>query len=102
MQKSLTAFFSGLALSVLIAAYAYEVGRRRRLNLGRFDLNRCSIEDLRSLGLEEGTSERIIESRPYRSKLELLSRVMLPNEVYVGVKNRVTVANPDEPVKVAS
>ena len=101
MQKILTAFFSGLALSVL-AAYVYEVGRCRQSDLGHFDLNRCSIEDLRSLGLEEGTPERIIESRPYRSKLELVSRVMLPNEVYVGVKNRVTVANPDEPVKVVS
>ena len=100
MHKSLTAFFSGLALSVL-AVYVYEVGRRRQSNLGRLDLNRCSIEDLRSLGLEEGTPESIIESRPYRSKLELVSRVMLPNEVYVGVKNRVTVANPDEAVKVA-
>ena len=101
MQKSLTPFFSGLALSVL-AAYVYEVGRRRQLNLGHFDLNRCSIGDLRSLGLEEGAAEKIIESRPYRSKLELVSRVMLPNQIYVGVKNRVTVADPEEPVKVAS
>jgi len=43
-----------------------------------------------------------VESRPYRSKLELVSRVMLPNAIYEGVKNRVSVINSNEPVKVAS
>ncbi len=67
-----------------------------------FDLNQCSIGDLRSLGLDEGTAEKILESRPYRSKLELVSRVMLTHEVYVGVKDRVSVADPNDPAKVAS
>jgi hypothetical protein len=101
MQKSLAAFFSGLALSVL-AAYVLSEVRRRQRGLGPFDLNQCSVGDLRSLGLDEGTAEKILESRPYRSKLELVSRVMLPNDVYVGVKDRVSVANSNDPVMVAS
>jgi hypothetical protein len=103
MKKSLAAFFSGLAVSVF-AAYASPWIRRRWLEqgLGPVDLNLCSTEDLRGLGLEDDTIERIVESRPYRSKLELVSRVMLPSDVYVAIKNHVNVVSPDEPVKIAS
>jgi hypothetical protein len=103
MKKSLAVFFSGLAVS-LLAAYASRGIRRQRreAGLGLVDLNSCSVRDLNGLGLEDSTIERIVESRPYRSKLELVSRVMLPNDVYAAIKNRVNVANTNEPIKFAS
>ena len=102
MKKSLLAFISGLGVS-LLAAYASRGIRRQRReqDLHLLDLNRCSTRELRGLGLEDETVERIVESRPYRSKLELVSRVMLPNDVYATVKNRVNVTNTNEPIKFA-
>jgi hypothetical protein len=36
------------------------------------DLNRGDASDLRSLGLSQALADRVIENRPYRSKLELV------------------------------
>ena len=102
MKRTLTAFFAGLSLSAAAAYLLRGIQQRRQAGHGLLDLNQCSMEDLRGLGLEESTIERIVESRPYRSKLELVSRVMLPNPIYEGVKNRVSITNSNEPVKVAS
>lgn len=84
---------------------------RQLANLGRafaegvrqngVDINEASVDELVSLGLDRGIADRIIENRPYRSRLELVSRVMLPNEVYNSIKDRVSIARSSEPVKVA-
>lgn len=66
------------------------------------DLNECPTEQLVGAGVDRETAERIVENRPYRSKLELIERVMLPNDVYALVKNRVWVSGANEPVKVAT
>jgi hypothetical protein len=101
MKRIVATFFAGLSLSVIAAYVLHKTQHRRQAGGGLFDLNQCSKEDLRSLKLEESTVERIIESRPYRSKLELVSRVLLPSEIYDPIKNRVSVSNSQEPVKVA-
>jgi len=116
MKKGFAAFISGVGVS-LLAAYAARGIRRQRKEQGldqvpdqvsdhfqgkQIDLNQCSMSDFRKLGLDEHTAERICENRPYRTKLELVSRLMLPSDVYGTIKDRVEVFNPDEPVKVAS
>lgn len=103
MKKNLATFISGLVVSVF-AVYASRWIRRQKHEQGAalVDLNLSSTEDLCSLGLEHDTAERIVENRPYRSKLELVSRVMLPNDVYAAIKNRVGVSSANEPVKIAS
>lgn len=66
------------------------------------DLNSASFQDLMSLGLDRLMAERIIENRPYRSRLDLVSRVVIPSDIYDGIKHRISVSRPDEGVKVAS
>ena len=101
-MRSVAAFLSGIGVS-LLATYAARGIRRQRRKQGRglIDLNQCSVEDFKNLGLDSETAGRVFENRPYRSKLELVSRVMLPNDVYSSIKDRVGVSNPQEPVKVA-
>jgi hypothetical protein len=43
----------------------------------------------------------LIENRPYRTKLELVSRMVLSPEEYAAIKGRVSVAEANEPVKIA-
>lgn len=66
------------------------------------DLNNASAEQLLSLGLDPGLAGRIIENRPYRSRLELVSRVLLPRDIYNSIKNRVSVSRPPRQFKAAS
>ncbi len=65
------------------------------------DLNACSTEQLLNAGVDRETAARILENRPYRSKFELVERVMVPTDIYGRIKNRVWVSGANEPVKVA-
>ncbi len=54
------------------------------------NINRASQQELMTvLGLDAGTAERIVEHRPYPSKLDLLGRMVVPEDVYVGIKDRI-------------
>ena len=65
------------------------------------DLNEADSAQLQELGLDPQAVERLIENRPYRSKLELVSRMVLAEAVYTTIKDKVAVAAGREPVKVA-
>jgi hypothetical protein len=51
------------------------------------DLNYTDSEQLKGLGIE--SVERLIENRPYRNKMELVSRMILANAVYDTIKDRM-------------
>jgi hypothetical protein len=65
------------------------------------DLNSASVDQLASLGLSEESEERVIENRPYRNKLELVSRMILSQDEYAAIKDKISVAKANEPVKIA-
>jgi hypothetical protein len=57
--------------------------------------------ELLNLGLDQNSVDRVIENRPYRSKLELVSRMVLAEGEYAAVRDRIAVAEGRDPVKVA-
>jgi hypothetical protein len=65
------------------------------------DLNSASANKLTDLGLSAETRERLIDNRPYRTKLELISRMILSQHDYAAIKDRVSVAEANESVKIA-
>jgi hypothetical protein len=65
------------------------------------DLNVAETTDLLNIGLDQQSVDRLIENRPYRSKLELVSRMVLPEHVYASIRDLVAVAEGRDPIKVA-
>jgi hypothetical protein len=65
------------------------------------DLNSANADQLTKLGLSAETQERLIDNRPYRNKLELISRMVLSQDEYAAIKDRVSVAEANESVKIA-
>ena len=65
------------------------------------DLNDADEAQLHTLGLDPESLQRLLENRPYRSKLELVSRMILPEDAYASIKNKIGVTRGDEPVKTA-
>lgn len=65
------------------------------------DLNGAAGEQLSELGLTPESIERLVENRPYRNKLELVSRMILSDGEYSAIKDKVSVAKGGEPVKTA-
>lgn len=54
------------------------------------NINEASQQELmRFLGLDPETAERIVEHRPYPSKLDLLGRMVVPEEIYLSIKDRI-------------
>jgi DNA uptake protein ComE-like DNA-binding protein len=70
--------------------------------VGIVDLNQASAEDFERIGVhDQDMVERIIEGRPYRNKMDLLSRMIVPEEVYSVIKSHIEVHGAEESVKIA-
>ena len=65
------------------------------------DLNTASIEDILGLGLNRETVDKIVENRPYRNKLDLLSMMVVTEQAYNAIKHQVGIARATESIKVA-
>ena len=63
------------------------------------DLNTANADQLTGLGFSRGTLERFLENRPYRNKLELVSRMVLTQEDYSRVKDRIAISAAREAIK---
>jgi hypothetical protein len=64
------------------------------------DLSTASRDDLLRLGVNGEMSDRILENRPYRSKLDLLSRMVISEDTYNLIKHQVGIARATESVKI--
>jgi hypothetical protein len=122
VKRSTKAIIGGFCLgTILLYGWRWYYGRRRIRNFHLtnddlnysdrsaeelvsqhlIDLNSANADQLPELGLSAEAQERLIENRPYRTKLELVSRMVLSPEEYAAIKGRVSVAEANEPVKIA-
>lgn len=65
------------------------------------DLNEAVASELSGLGLDQETVERLVENRPYRSKLELVSRMVIPEAIFATIRDKVAISEGRNPIKVA-
>ncbi len=65
------------------------------------DLNEADNAQLQALGLGSDSLDRLVENRPYRTKLELVSRLILGADEYALIRDKVAVANARETFKFA-
>lgn len=122
MKRSTKAIIGGFCLgTILLYGGRWYYGRRRIRNFHLtnddlnysdrspeelisehlVDLNSANADQLTELGVSAETQERLIENRPYRTKLELVARMVLSPAEYAAIKDRVSVAEANESVKVA-
>ncbi len=70
-------------------------GERKTFNLsprsnGVLNINEASQREIMQvLGLDAETAERIVEHRPYPSRLDLLGRMVVSNDVYLTIKDKI-------------
>ena len=92
-MKRLILWTAGIALGLWVAKELREA--RQRLYGGpSLDLNECSREDLLQVpSLNEALADRIIENRPYRHRLDLVARMVVPSGIYQSIRDRVDVSS---------
>lgn len=83
----------GLGMGALLVKLAQTVGHRPFSSReSEFtDLNRAERAELERLDLAPVAIDRIMENRPYRNKLELISRMVIPNALYSRIRHRIGV-----------
>jgi hypothetical protein len=92
-MKNLVWFLAGVGAAAALAQFA---SWRRTLPTTQeqhgLDLNNCNREELLQLpGIKSDTAERILDNRPYRSKFDLLSRLIVSEAVFIQLRSRVYV-----------
>ena len=112
MKGLVAAFSAGLAAAGAVALLPFlrnrferPLERRRRARPDPVDLNSAEENELATLpGIDQEIAARIVENRPYRNKLDLLSRMILPEQLYVPIRRRILVtrAAAVQPVKIAT
>ena len=57
---------------------------------GLLDINSASADELKALpGVGDAYSKKIIDNRPYAKKDQLVSRKVLPDKTYQGIKDLI-------------
>jgi DNA uptake protein ComE-like DNA-binding protein len=65
---------------------------RHRTEDGLLDLNSASLLELKELdGIGDALADRIVENRPYLTKIDLVGRRVIPDAVYERIKHSITV-----------
>ena len=59
------------------------------------DINSCSRDQLKALeGIGDAYADKIIAGRPYKVKTELISKSILPKDIYGKISNKVIAKQP--------
>ena len=93
----LLSFLGAVGLGIFSGAWII-AARRQRAGVSRSSANRSVInineasqqELMQSLGVDAELAERIVEHRPYPSKIDLLGRMVVPEEIYNSIKHRIS------------
>lgn len=67
---------------------------RHRSEDGLLDLNSATIFELKELkGIGDALATRIVENRPYTTKIDLIGRRVIPDSTYEVIKHSITVGH---------
>lgn len=105
MRRFVTPFLTALVmtsvgLSVALAGQKMDMkpaptipgGMHGQGHTGEMDINAASVDDLKQIpGLGEAYAKKIVESRPYKRKDELVTKRVVPLATYESIKDHIAV-----------
>jgi DNA uptake protein ComE-like DNA-binding protein len=87
-------FLGAVGLGVFAGVWLFDKQQRRSQNRAGstlLNINDASQDEIvKVLGIDSATAERIVEHRPYPSKIDLLGRMVVPEELYNTIKHNIT------------
>ena len=93
-MKRFVLWTAGIVAGLWVAKELRDAARRIAGRVAVVDLNQGSREELlRIPGLTEPLADRIIDNRPYRHRLDLVARMVVPSGVYQNIRDMVDVSS---------
>jgi Helix-hairpin-helix motif len=84
-------FLGAVGLGIFSGTWMIAARRRAGIRRSIININEASQQEImQTLGLNAEVAERIVEQRPYPSKIDLLGRMVIPAEIYDSIKNRIS------------
>src|SRR5262245_12342076 len=61
------------------------------------DINTASVDELKAIrGINEATAKKIIEGRPYKRKVELVTKKIIAQESFDKIKGQIVAKQPNK------
>lgn len=86
------AFLGAVGVGIFSGAWIIALRRRHSgVTNPVVNINEASQQEImQALGLDAAMAERIMEQRPYPSKIDLLGRMVVPVAVYDSIRGRIS------------
>jgi competence protein ComEA len=86
---------ASLMLPVMAPARSLAAGAPQAAAADKLDLNTATADQLKALpGIGDAYSQKIIAGRPYRTKLDLVHKKIIPQATYDKIKDQIIAKQP--------
>ena len=90
MLRLIGAFLCGIGAALLVGSLFGRRGGHATYTV--LNLNQCTADELLGIsGLDADLVDRILDNRPYRNPLDLVTCMVIPTRIYAEIKHRVHV-----------
>lgn len=74
---------------------AADAAQAAKSAMGKLDINSATVDQLKELpGIGDAYSKKIVDGRPYRTKLDLVHKKIIPQATYDKIKDMIIAKQP--------
>ncbi|HZW93001.1 MAG TPA: helix-hairpin-helix domain-containing protein [Candidatus Eremiobacteraceae bacterium] len=93
--RMLPLLLASLMLPALAPARSYAAAAPQAAAADKLDINTATVDQLKALpGIGDAYSQKIIAGRPYRTKLVLVQKKIIPQATYDKIKDLIIAKQP--------
>jgi competence protein ComEA len=95
LARMLPLLLAALMVAVVTPSHSYAAPLPQAASADKLDINAATADQLKALpGIGDAYSQKIIAGRPYRTKLDLVHKKIIPQATYDKIKDQIIAHQP--------